>query len=605
MVHTPVLRKQEHDDSSSGGSSSNACSSIGRFMWTHITRSPEDDEGRDRQHPLRGFGWRSGGGGLSQPTMWAGSASPPCQPTMWSDAVLASRLGRFVFGPSASSGSGSGGLGSGSLDCATLSHEAAAASTQPITIVVPDEAPPAYAAAVTVGPNHAVLLQDPRPMLGPTAARRVPRPPAVCCHSMVATRDGNRFISFGGAVIGYEFGDVYSYHLAENRWDHERPWHSHLAPARMSHSAVMIGDDMIVYGGLQTIHNEYRILEDTIALHVPTMTWRKFPRSPLGAYHPGPRRSHSAVAYKGKMYVYMGYPHSSPKELAEFDPATGAWRLIVDESNFHKPVFPLHGHSAVCDATHMYIFGGQANANSMMFSNKLYRFAFASGLWEEVAIESGSRIPSPRYAQVMTMYDGVITVHGGDSHQCTVYYDDTWCIAVRQAGPAAIAPAAAAAAASGAATALPPPPPPPTEAEGSSVPPAAAPLLCRWEELTERTGPMRPTKRSGHCSVAANGAMYVFGGECPSGDPQYVLYSAEVYRMPLALPLRASLADLAARWLSLALAPESDCQQLQMLLDHDNGLLCDLSAALRQKLRRHLARGTPERPSQRHRLPGF
>jgi N-acetylneuraminic acid mutarotase len=420
------------------------------------------------------------------------------------------------------------------------------------SVVVPNgcEAPPQHASAV--------------------------KPPAVCCHSFVATEDNKRLISFGGAVIGQEFGDVYSYFIEENRWVQEEAANSHLASPRMSHTAVMIGEEMIVYGGLSSNNGHYSILEDTIALNVNTMSWRRYcanhPCPETGnAFGPGPRRSHSAVAYKGKMYVYMGFPYTSPKEVFEFDPATGLWRAISDDSNFQKPVFSLHGHSAVCDETHMYVFGGQANVNPQMFNNRLYRFSFQTHKWAEVAVES-SPMPAPRYAQCMGMLNGTIVVQGGDSHQCTVYYDDTWVIDVRDI---------------------------------ASTSATSAPAPLRWREVTDVTGPMRPTKRSGHCSAIANGCLYVFGGECPSGDQQFVLYSAEVYRLPLGLTIQSPLIDLVTRWLSIALSPECENHQLQALLDRDNRLLARIPAAVRRRLQRYLVRGTPERPSERHRLPGY
>ena len=407
-------------------------------------------------------------------------------------------------------------------------------------------------------------------------------PPAVCCHTLVDANDG-RLMAFGGAVISQEFGDVYSYLLETNTWRKESTTNADIAPPRMSHSAVMIGDEMIVYGGLHT-KPHLQVIDNVVALNVKTMAWRLIPATGNPEHHPGPRRSHSAVAYNGKMYVYMGYPSRSPKELSEFDPKTGAWKAIIDNSSFGKPFSSMHGHSAAVEGSNMYIFGGQSNHSDntvKSFSNKLYTFSFITQKWREIIVSHSHPTPAPRYAQAMTVCDGVVAIHGGDSLQCTIYYEDTWFIDTAACSPKAVLPGESA------------------HEEGGGE---ARTELPRWFDGTVEAGLYRPTRRSGHATVFAQGSFYVFGGECPSSEPETVLYSAELYRLPLKYSLQASLQQLASRWLATILPSQTELVDLQELFDRDEPLLQRLPPRVTTMLNRHLARGKIERPMVKHRL---
>ncbi|KEG15422.1 kelch domain-containing protein 3 [Trypanosoma grayi] len=331
-------------------------------------------------------------------------------------------------------------------------------------------------------------------------------PPHGCCHSLVNYKD-EFLILFGGGALHYAYNDVHFFDLKKKRWSYKETINSEVVAPRISHSAVVYGDNMYVYGGQDVFLPTF--FSDVLVLNLITFTWARLHQAPPEPEGPGDRRLHTAHIYRNHMYVLMGDPCNTPPNFWYLDLNTHKWYAVRSPGTFGKPVLPLLGHSAQVEGDHLYVFGGyrarnEPNTSSMVYSNSLFCYHFPTNTWREVLTRSGPR-PAPRYASAMVVVSGRVYIHGGDTDG-ELYFDDFWCI-------------------------------------------DTAPAVSRWVDLTVNCGMSRPSARSGHASALAQGSFFVFGGELP-GDANVVYYSNRLYHYPLGLFTHLPLAELSSRWLA-------------------------------------------------------
>ncbi len=94
-------------------------------------------------------------------------------------------------------------------------------------------------------------------------------------------------------------------------------------PARISHSAVWTGSEMIIWGGAATS----TFFNDGAVFNPPLNTWRQ--TASTGA--PSVRRDHSTV-WTGTEMIIFGGSASGPtylNDLGRYNPATNAWNPAV------------------------------------------------------------------------------------------------------------------------------------------------------------------------------------------------------------------------------------------------------------------------------------
>ncbi|KAH9601200.1 hypothetical protein LSM04_007145 [Trypanosoma melophagium] len=331
-------------------------------------------------------------------------------------------------------------------------------------------------------------------------------PPHGCCHSLVNYKD-EFLVLFGGGALHYVYNEVHCFDLKTCRWKYKETINSDIVAPRISHSAVVYGDNMYVYGG-QDLHMPASF-SDVLILNLITFTWSWLHMAPPEPDGPGDRRLHTAHIYQNRMYVLMGEPCNTSNSFWYLDLDTHTWHVVQSLGNFGKPILPLLGHSAQVEGDFLYVFGGyRANTASqtggLVYSNSLFRYHFPTNMWQEIA-SCGAPRPPPRYSCVMALLGGRVYIHGGDTDG-EEYFDDFWCIDTTAAAP-------------------------------------------HWMDLTLCGGKARPSARSGHASVVAQGSLLIFGGELP-GDTDVVYYSNRLYRYPLGLFTHLSLTELTLRWLA-------------------------------------------------------
>ncbi|CAN8064190.1 unnamed protein product [Agarophyton chilense] len=134
--------------------------------------------------------------------------------------------------------------------------------------------------------------------------------------------------------------------------------------ARAEHTAVVYKHRMIVFGG----YDGKKKLNDSFVYDFATRRWS----SPFPARQGAPSRrcKHSAVLYKGKMYVVGGFQYKDGDNYAltdmhALDLESFTWdNFDIDESAPQA----LQGHKAVVCGETMYILGGKVRPRSVRHS---------------------------------------------------------------------------------------------------------------------------------------------------------------------------------------------------------------------------------------------
>lgn len=306
-------------------------------------------------------------------------------------------------------------------------------------------------------------------------------------------------------MVGAAFNSLYSFDVMDETWRLHDTVNREVASSRMSHSTVLFEDSMIVFGGmdLDVVHG------DLLSLNLRSFEWRVLPC--LGNEHPGVRRSHAAATHGRDMYVSMGLPTHRPPDLWAYNFDSSRWSRVVSTQLFGLPPVSLHGHTMCATEHSLFIFGGcvAAPSGASSYSNRLYEFNIVTNCWTSIRV-ADSPMPSPRYSHVMGIVGKIIVIHGGDSEDCTKYYDDLWFIDLEKLQ------------------------------SGTQV--------VTWQKHV--SGTRKPSARSGHCAAVFGDALYIFGGESPGELPTEVQYSNQLYRIPLTLSTKFPLTDLCARWLA-------------------------------------------------------
>lgn len=154
---------------------------------------------------------------------------------------------------------------------------------------------------------------------------------------------------------------------------------------RKGHSAVVVGSAMLMYGGFVDIIGSS---QDFWRLDFDTMAWSLLSGPEQGSLGPGPRHSHSAMAYLGCMYLFGGLKGlREQRDFWKWNSSSQTWSSLRNKSGPPR----LMGHSAVTYKDSMLLFGGAETQNSP--KNCLWRYSFTTQTWSQVATFPGSNPP--------------------------------------------------------------------------------------------------------------------------------------------------------------------------------------------------------------------
>ncbi|KAG2861164.1 hypothetical protein PC110_g2203 [Phytophthora cactorum] len=119
-------------------------------------------------------------------------------------------------------------------------------------------------------------------------------------HSGVVHTETNRLIVFGGWDGRDTLNDLYEYSFVTNEW-RKLETTGNSPPHRYRHTAVIFGDNMFVFGGVDKTHSRFNDLQ---RLDLVTNTWSEV--CTTGSI-PSSRTFHRAVVVDSKMYLLGGY----------------------------------------------------------------------------------------------------------------------------------------------------------------------------------------------------------------------------------------------------------------------------------------------------------
>jgi hypothetical protein len=408
------------------------------------------------------------------------------------------------------------------------------------------------------------LVGSPRPISASSLLPSPTLPPSFTsflAHSDVLSTSTSTASLLGRRERKLEDCPLVVYHFESRTWSEliVRPGTTEL-PNRRGHSAVLYEGCMyVLMGWVQNVglSNDFWVLDLTNPREFPT--WQSIMPQPTTAatstttgpqavatsssssstspvqlsrfgQPPLPLFGHSACAYEDKMLVFGGLCgdnvysnrlyqyHFKAKYWTELEclaapppvlpaswpAAPGSGTTPVRRSQ--NPFLPEQSnYAAVSGAIPPLPFNAPAalpsgsGADSTLTPSSLLRYPRPIR----------TPLPAPRYSCVMWTDATGAYIHGGDSHQCSYYYDDLWRYDFQSK---------------------------------------------QWQELTWTCEGFRPCKRSGHAVVTVDGVAYMFGGELPTGtgtarEATTIDYSRNLFSLTFANPVQASLVTLCARWL--------------------------------------------------------
>ena len=184
-----------------------------------------------------------------------------------------------------------------------------------------------------------------------------------------------------------------------------------LPPRRCYHSACVLENKLIVYGGQDIIEGVFNDLWVLNIDEYQDQRWYKIQGS--GAF-PGPLCRHTAVVYNSSIFIYGGNDG--------FNENSFLYTFNLNDSLWNKYSSGLPGvdsHTAVVFENKMIIFGGYQGGT---LTNEVYLMNFDTFLWTSLSL---SDKPRPRAYHQSVLYNKFMFIYGGSTDSCD-YLEDMW-----------------------------------------------------------------------------------------------------------------------------------------------------------------------------------
>ncbi|XP_069811658.1 kelch domain-containing protein 3 isoform X2 [Dendropsophus ebraccatus] len=235
-------------------------------------------------------------------------------------------------------------------------------------------------------------------------------------HAAVAV--GHRVFSFGGYCSGEDYEtlrqiDVHVFNAGTEKW-----WtpavSGHIPGARDGHSACVLDRTMYVFGGFEQLADCFS--NDIHKLDTKLLSWTLVKAKGAPARW---RDFHSATVIGSKMFVFGGRadrsgPFHSNNEIycnriRAFDLLTETW---LDAPQCSAPPEGRRSHSAFAYQGELYVFGGY-NARLNRHFQDLWRYTPETGHWQRVEVQGKG--PCARRRQCCCIVGDKILLFGGTS----------------------------------------------------------------------------------------------------------------------------------------------------------------------------------------------
>jgi len=214
------------------------------------------------------------------------------------------------------------------------------------------------------------------------------------CHSAVLFKD-RYMIIFGGANGSVWLNDVFQYDILKEEWSLLVPRSIALPQGRAGHSAVLLGDDLIITAGWMGS----RTLQDCWKFNLRSLLWTQVI---YASVPPRPRDSHTSVIHfdkSGRPLLYIFGGGSSSKRhtgICIFDFETRKWST-------HKSEYFLRlaGHDVIKTPDCKCIFFG--GGDGVSWKRTLVQYDLKSDQWHKIKT-SQRKEPPGAYGLSFVLY---------------------------------------------------------------------------------------------------------------------------------------------------------------------------------------------------------
>ncbi|OVA16794.1 Kelch repeat type 1 [Macleaya cordata] len=226
------------------------------------------------------------------------------------------------------------------------------------------------------------------------------RPGTRDSHSAVLV--GHQMIVFGGTNGSKKVNDLHVLDLRTKEWS--SPNCEGIPPSpRESHTATVVGDDkLVIFGGSGEGEGNY--LNDLHVLDLKTMRWIA---TKVKGELPAPRDSHTAVAINNKLLVYggdCGDRYHGQVDILDMDTLTWS-KLVVQGSS---PGVRAGHASVIIGSKVVYVIGGVGDKH---YYNDVWILDVNTCSWTQLDIRGQQ--PQGRFSHTAVITDSDIAIYGG------------------------------------------------------------------------------------------------------------------------------------------------------------------------------------------------
>ncbi|KAI1824382.1 hypothetical protein F4861DRAFT_506640 [Xylaria intraflava] len=236
----------------------------------------------------------------------------------------------------------------------------------------------------------------------------------------ISSKEGDIYIM--GGLIGSSTvkGDLWIIEAGGNLACYPLATISEAPGPRVGHSALLVGNAFIVYGG-DTKIDEADVLDETLyLLNTSTRQWsRALPAGP----RPSGRYGHSLNIVGSKIYIFGGQVEGyfmndlSAFDLNQLQMPNNRWEILTE--NAESGMTPIGkvppartNHSMVTYNDKMYLFGG---TNGFQWFNDVWCYDPSNNKWTQ--LDCIGYIPSPREGHSAALVDDVMYIFGGRTEE--------------------------------------------------------------------------------------------------------------------------------------------------------------------------------------------
>ena len=234
------------------------------------------------------------------------------------------------------------------------------------------------------------------------------------------------------------------------------------------HTSVLLGGDMIVFGGMNSTTGA-TVEPEVFLLDTVSWRWLSSDEYLVDATSAPPKlRSHASTVMGASMFVVGGfapdrkvewcgecshtndvYAFFEEDEQAPDGKRAFTWTMLDAVSLVRLP--PRHGHTVVAKSganNELIVFGGYGYntqrptpfQGDVEYYQDIWKFDVDALVWSEIKVASSSQLPPRRMAHVAEMHAGKMYIHGGysvlmegDKYKMRTYrdekitfFDDLW-----------------------------------------------------------------------------------------------------------------------------------------------------------------------------------